>query len=333
MRVPVQLLLAVLAVTTAFSLDITTRDGKTYKHAKVTAIYPDGLSITHSTGVSKVPFDNLPDTIQKEYNYDPAKAAASSRAAEEAKKAEAAQAAAAQRERERIALQAAQAAQARQAEERRRQVQTTAGAADFSVLIMPLVVTILIIGIPVIAIIVVVSQVRAKQRRTQRELMVQQARDFIATVQQKRALTTVATTIILKPDEQAFYSTPSTLYETRAVRRYQAGHTAFRVAKGVYVGGTSGRSISTQEWAKLDTGSLTITNKRLVFVGDKEDRTIPLNKVVSVDSTLTEIVVSVEGRQKVMTLTVPNSLIAAAIIRLSPHANDPLNLPDDKISL
>ena len=110
MRLSLQLLLAVLAVSTVVSLDITTRDGKTYKHAKVTGVYLDGLSITHSTGVTTVPFDNLPDAIQKEYNYDPVKAAASRKAAEEAKKAEAAQAAAAHRDREQIALRAEQAA-------------------------------------------------------------------------------------------------------------------------------------------------------------------------------------------------------------------------------
>src|SRR6266496_6106022 len=101
------------------------------------------------------------------------------------------------------------------------------------------------------------------QNNKQRALLFAQARDFAASVQQNRALPTVATNIILKPDEVAFYSTPSALYETRAVRHYQAGHTGFRVAKGVYVGGTSGRSTSTQEWAKIDTGWLTITNKRV----------------------------------------------------------------------
>ena len=113
MRLPLQLLLAVLAGTTVFSLDITTRDGKTYKHVKVMGIYPDGLSIMHSTGVSKVPFDNLPDAIQKEYGYDPAKVAADRKAVEEANKAEAARAAAAQQQ---IALKARQ-----EADERRRQ--------------------------------------------------------------------------------------------------------------------------------------------------------------------------------------------------------------------
>jgi cation transport ATPase len=120
MRLSLQLLIALLAASTVFAADITTRDGKTYKHAKVTGVDVDGLSITHSTGVIKVPFDNLPDALQKEYNYDPEKAAAARKAAEEAKEAEAAQAAAAQREREQSALKAEQEAR-RQADERRRQ--------------------------------------------------------------------------------------------------------------------------------------------------------------------------------------------------------------------
>ena len=141
------------------------------------------------------------------------------------------------------------------------------------------------------------------------------------------------TNIILKPDERAFYSTRSILYETRAVIQYQAAHSGVRVAKGVYIGGTSGRSISSQQWSKLDTGLLTITNKRLVFVGGREDRTVPLNKVVSVNANLSQIVLSVEGRQKAMVFDVPNPLIASAIIRLSPHAKDASKLSGDNLAL
>jgi cation transport ATPase len=117
MSLPLQLLLVLLTANAIFASDITTRDGKTYKHAKVTGVDADGLRIMHSTGVTKVSFDNLPDEIQKEYNYDPAKVAAFRKAAEEAKKAETERAAAAQRERERIALQAEQ--ERRQQEEKR----------------------------------------------------------------------------------------------------------------------------------------------------------------------------------------------------------------------
>jgi hypothetical protein len=193
-------------------------------------------------------------------------------------------------------------------------------------------VPVLFIALVIGATTAVTSARRAKRRREQMALLFEQAREFAATVQQNHALPTVATNIMLKPGETAFYSIPSALYETRAIREYQAGHSGFRVAKGVYVGGTSGRSVSTQRWAQLDAGTLTITNKRLVFDGGSQDRTIPLNKVVSVHTSPTEIILSVEGRQKTMVFDVANSLIASSIIKLCCQVSDPLNLSGDKIT-
>ena len=312
--------LASLSTSIALADDFKTINGKEYKNAEVSRVEPDGIVLRSKSGISKVYFTELPKDVQERFHYNPAQATAAPRPAQ-------ATAAPRQREREQIALRAEQDAIRRQTEVHSQHEETVA-AADFSFFI-----ALLVIAILVTAIIAIVAVVSAKRRREKRASLLKQARDFVATVQQNRALPTVTTDIILKPGESAFYSTPSVLYETRAVRHYQAGHTGFRIAKGVYVGGTSGRSVSTQQWAKLDAGRLTITNKRLVFVGRKEDRTIPLNKVVSVEPNLTEIVISVEGRQKAMALEVANPLIAMTIIRLCPRVTDPLNLSGDNINI
>ena len=177
------------------------------------------------------------------------------------------------------------------------------------------------------------TAVGAKRRHELRARLFDQAHDFTDAVQRNRALPAVPTDIVLRAGESAFYSTPSMLYETRAVRTYQAGHTGVRVAKGVYIAGTSGRSISTQQWAALDRGQLTITNQRLVFVGGKEDRTVPLKKIVFVRSSLTEIFVSVEGRQKTIALAVPNPMIAKFVIGPCSQVADPSNLSGDKLTV
>ena len=164
-----------------------------------------------------------------------------------------------------------------------------------------------------------------KQQREIQARSSAEAREFAAAVYQNRALPTVATNVFLKAGEAALYVTPSALYETRAVRYYHGGYSGFRVAKGVYVSGSGGRSISAQEWSCLDTGSLTITNKRLVFEGGKENRIVPLNKIVSVNCSVTSIEVSVEGRQKTMAFSAANPLIATGIIRLCCQG-DPFNI-------
>jgi hypothetical protein len=227
-------ILATLSTWIELAEDFKTVTGKEYKDATVSRVEADGIVLKTKAGISKVYFAELPKDVQERFHYDSEKIAA------------------AQRQREQAALRAEQEAR-RQADERRRELHRPTTAPDFAVLFPTAVVIAIIIGV----VIAIVTAVRAKQRRELRDRLFNQAREFTAAVQNNRALPTVPTDIILKPGESAFYSTPSTLFETRAVRSYQGAHSGVRVAKGVYIGGTSGRSISTQQWAALDTGRFT----------------------------------------------------------------------------
>ncbi|MFA6563973.1 MAG: hypothetical protein WCV00_18875 [Verrucomicrobiia bacterium] len=181
--------------------------------------------------------------------------------------------------------------------------------------------------VAVVVFLVIYGKVAAKRREEERrKMLVTDARLFLADLKESRALPIVQTKIILKPGEQAFYSEPSALYETRAVRHYQSGYTGFRVAKGIYVGGSQGRSVSTQEWSKIDDGFLTVTNKRLVFDGGGADRDVSVKKVVSVQAGEETIEVSVEGRQKSMIFDAANPLILATMIRICCQAEDASDL-------
>ena len=190
-----------------------------------------------------------------------------------------------------------------------------------------------IIGLAVVAFLVWAAVASSKRRREQQDELVAEARAFLADVQQNHALPIVDTHLILKPGEVAFYSASSTLSETRAVRHYQSGFTGFRVARGMYVGGSSGRATSTQEWSEIDAGCLTITSKRLVFDGGGQDRTVPLSKIVSVQSNPTGIELSVDGRQKAMVFSSANPIILAAIIRICCQASDPRDLSQTNLNI
>jgi hypothetical protein len=68
--------LAVLIVclaSVALADDIKTVDGKEYKDVTVKRVEPDGIVITHSVGVAKIPFTELPKDVQKRVGYDAAK--------------------------------------------------------------------------------------------------------------------------------------------------------------------------------------------------------------------------------------------------------------------
>ena len=45
-------------------------DGKEYKDAKVTHIEPDGIVVKTRSGISKVYFVELPQEVQRRFNYD-----------------------------------------------------------------------------------------------------------------------------------------------------------------------------------------------------------------------------------------------------------------------
>ena len=63
-------ILALLSATFALADDFKTINGKEYKNAKVTRVEPDGIVITFSGGIAKIPFIELSAEIQKKYGYD-----------------------------------------------------------------------------------------------------------------------------------------------------------------------------------------------------------------------------------------------------------------------
>jgi hypothetical protein len=64
-----------LAAMPALADTITTISGTTYSDASVTKTTPAAISITHSTGMAKIAFKDLPAATQKKYGYDATKAA------------------------------------------------------------------------------------------------------------------------------------------------------------------------------------------------------------------------------------------------------------------
>jgi hypothetical protein len=148
-------------------------------------------------------------------------------------------------------------------------------------------------------------------------LWIKEAQDYVTTMAGYTGSSmwpTMPTNILLEQGECAIYSSQSTLHETRAVRYHVGGFAGFRVAKGVYVGGSSGRSLSEQEWDAIDDGQVTVTTRRVVFDGTKQDREVPLENIIAVNWTIKGVELTVDGRQKSMVISADNPVLAASII-------------------
>jgi hypothetical protein len=147
---------------------------------------------------------------------------------------------------------------------------------------------------------------------------------YLTLLKSSVGLPVVPSTALLQYNERAYYCAPSSLYETRAVRHHESGFASIRVAPGLWIGGSQGRSVSTQEWTKIDSGTLIITNERVIFDGSHELRTIPVKRIVSVDTLRDSVELAVESRQKNMVFEAANPLILASIVRLSSQGYDDL---------
>ncbi|MGI5868658.1 MAG: hypothetical protein ACOX9C_04330 [Kiritimatiellia bacterium] len=158
----------------------------------------------------------------------------------------------------------------------------------------------------------------AKRRRLDKERRVAAHRRFQAMVEAaERAggLDPVASPILLRKGESAYWAEPSNLYETRAVRRAAGGGVSVSVGRGVVLHSGGGQSRSTQEWQHIASGTLVVTDKRIVFDGAGTDRVVRLDKLLSVDGSAFEIEVSAESRQKSMVFTSANGFYVEWLVR------------------
>ena len=117
------------------------------------------------------------------------------------------------------------------------------------------------------------------------------------------AITPIASAISLQKNENAYYTAQVNWYEerTRTSRVSYAGvATSVRIAKGVYLrSGKFTPAVYSEEYLKLiDTGSIFITNKRIIFVGEHANKSIPFSKIFGITTYANGIEIEKETGRK-----------------------------------
>ena len=65
-------LMALLIVgAIAMAEDIETLDHHVYKNVKITRVEPDGITVSHDTGISKIHYTELPDAVRSRFHFNP----------------------------------------------------------------------------------------------------------------------------------------------------------------------------------------------------------------------------------------------------------------------
>lgn len=149
---------------------------------------------------------------------------------------------------------------------------------------------------------------KEKSLQLKKEAEIQQQKDYeeFVTNLQNGSLnitTTDSCPVILKKNEElSFILGNISLFEPRSIRKTVGGYAGptIRVAKGVSfrMGRVAAQSESHEELRNIDIGSLVLTNKRLIFVGNKRTTNIQLNKIIAIEAYNDGIVSQRENKQK-----------------------------------
>ncbi len=159
------------------------------------------------------------------------------------------------------------------------------------------------------------------------------AHAFIEQLKSERKLPTIPSALLLDEGERVIFEESTTLKETRAIRHSIGVGMGTSIMKGVRVGTYKSRSESKQEWRLIDTGKLVLTNKRIIFNGEKENRAILVSQIISIEAYRDGIELSIKSKTKGTIFSVSNPYIWNIAIRIIHSVKDPFNLEGMELNI
>ena len=143
--------------------------------------------------------------------------------------------------------------------------------------------------------IIEIEKLKIEIKKIQKE---QRVENFI------KNLKPIKTNIITKKEENFYIQNKVDLYEPRVHRKYKSGFASTNVkvfGKNFRVGGSKGKSISKTEIENIDSGKLSISNKRFIYIGKYKNYDINFNKIINLEFYSDGFQLSISGRQKPLT--------------------------------
>lgn len=165
-------------------------------------------------------------------------------------------------------------------------------------------------------------------------MMKEEAIEFNSKMKELNNIPEIQVQLSLKNGEKAYLQEQAQLYEQRSQSVYHRGGVGFRVAKGVYVGGSKGYSTTHPEMRLIDNGMLYFTSKRIIFNGTNTLKEYPIHKIVSLDTKQDGVWLSLEGKEKKQLYAgMKNPLIWMMVLHAQKNLDAGLEIPSFEISI
>ena len=186
---------------------------------------------------------------------------------------------------------------------------------DSTLIALPIIIAVTAIVGAVVAGICM-SAARKRERRRLEERLNNQYVKWRAAIDRAGRLQPMAVGMHLSKGEVGYLQLRTTLCETRSIRNSTHTGGAVRIAKGITVGRGYSTSESHEEWRQISTGVLYVTNKRLVFDGDMQNRVVKIDDVVSAQAGAAQVAITAASRQKTMLFDRINGQIVRDVIEM-----------------
>lgn len=182
--------------------------------------------------------------------------------------------------------------------------------------------------LPFVLFIILYKIIKKKMYSVSVKKQIEEANAYVSVIKNKSSLPSVETTLLLPKGETAIIQGICILLEPKSVRYSKRSGNSIRVSNFSVNSGT-GISWSEEIVSKIDAGTLTLTDKRLIFDGSKMDRTILIKDIVSAKTNQYGIEISTSKRQKSMIFTVPSPLKWEICLKIICKVENPFNITED----
>jgi len=125
-----------------------------------------------------------------------------------------------------------------------------------------------------------------KESKKEKEKVAAETRKYLQTIQDGRNLPIVLSSIILPKSETCYFDRPARMYDTKMTTKHVVGHSGISIKihkrLSFNIGGSRSRDIRKKVKSKFP-GQLCITNKRIIFTGEKKNFTVTYPKLIAIN--------------------------------------------------
>jgi len=159
--------------------------------------------------------------------------------------------------------------------------------------------------------------------RNKSENEMTEAKAFLDPIIESKTLPIIPVDINLQKDESCCYMENNVaLSEEKDMRVSRGSGASGRIWKGFWIHSYGSKSISVPQMQKVDTGTLLITNKRLVFLGKFNNKSIKNEDILATHQYSDAIKISVSSNGKNEYFYVNNPMLFRGMMSLAPYGEN-----------